>query len=72
MIQPGSGYYPFHSQPAYRNNVAPSRRLAAIFAGGERTGLLQEQAPVLATLAGLDLKTQLVHHLKKNRRHIAW
>ena len=34
--------------------VAPSKRIAAMFAGGGKTSLLTEQAKVLAALAGLD------------------
>jgi valyl-tRNA synthetase len=34
--------------------VAPSRRIAAAFAGGNQASLLSEQAPVIAALAGLD------------------
>jgi valyl-tRNA synthetase len=34
--------------------VAPSRRIAATFAGGGKTSLLNEQAKVMAVLAGLD------------------
>jgi valyl-tRNA synthetase len=34
--------------------VAPSRRIAATFAGSGKTALLQEQAGVIAALAGLD------------------
>ncbi|HET6846163.1 MAG TPA: valine--tRNA ligase, partial [Anaerolineales bacterium] len=34
--------------------VAPSRRLAAHMAGGARTGMLKEQASLIAALAGLD------------------
>jgi valyl-tRNA synthetase len=34
--------------------VAPSRRIAATFAGGGKTSLLTEQAKVVAALAGLD------------------
>ena len=34
--------------------VAPSRRIAATFAGGGKTSLLNEQAGVIAALAGLD------------------
>ncbi len=35
-------------------SVAPSKRIAALFAGGRKTSLLNEQAKVLAALAGLD------------------
>ncbi len=35
-------------------NVKPSKRLAAILAGGEQTRLVRQQAGVLAFLAGLD------------------
>ncbi len=34
--------------------VAPARRIAATFVGGEKTSLLREQARVVAALAGLD------------------
>jgi len=34
--------------------VAPSKRIAAIFAGGGKASLLSEQAKVLVALAGLD------------------
>jgi valyl-tRNA synthetase len=34
--------------------VAPSRRIAATFAGSGKTALLQEQAETIASLAGLD------------------
>jgi valyl-tRNA synthetase len=34
--------------------VAPSRRIAATIAGGDKTALLNEQARVIAALAGLD------------------
>jgi valyl-tRNA synthetase len=34
--------------------VAPSKRIAATFAGGKKTSLLAEQAKVMAALAGLD------------------
>ncbi len=34
--------------------VAPSKRVAAIFAGGGKTSLVNEQAKVMAALAGLD------------------
>jgi valyl-tRNA synthetase len=35
-------------------NVPPSRKLQAIIAAGEKSGLLQEQAAIVAALAGLD------------------
>jgi len=38
--------------------VAPSRRIAATFAGGGKTSLLNEQAKVMAALGGLD-ETQM-------------
>jgi valyl-tRNA synthetase len=34
--------------------VAPSKRIAASFAAGEKSGLLNEQSKVIASLAGLD------------------
>ena len=34
--------------------VAPSKRIAASFAAGEKTGLLKEQSKVIASLAGLN------------------
>ena len=36
------------------NSVAPSKRIAAIFAAGEKTALLQLQKQIIASLAGLD------------------
>ncbi|MBN1450009.1 MAG: valine--tRNA ligase [Anaerolineales bacterium] len=45
--------------------VAPSRRIAATFAGGGKTSLLVEQAKVMAALAGLDeSQTQIAASLK--------
>ena len=35
-------------------SVAPSKRIAAIFAAGEKTALLQSQKLIIASLAGLD------------------
>ena len=35
-------------------SVAPSKRIAAIFAAGEKTALLQSQKQIIASLAGLD------------------
>jgi valyl-tRNA synthetase len=35
-------------------NVAPGKRIPAMFAAGDKTGLLKEQSQVIASLAGLD------------------
>ncbi|MBI5351179.1 MAG: valine--tRNA ligase [Chloroflexi bacterium] len=37
------------------NNVAPSKKLAAQFAAGDKTGLLIEQSAMIAALAGLNV-----------------
>jgi valyl-tRNA synthetase len=35
-------------------NLPPSKKLPALIVGGERTGMLKEQAAILTSLAGLD------------------
>jgi valyl-tRNA synthetase len=41
--------------------VAPSKKLAAQFAAGDKTQLLQEQAQTIASLAGLDQSLTTIH-----------
>jgi valyl-tRNA synthetase len=42
-------------------NVAPSKKIAAQIAAGTRTGLIKEQAQVIASLAGLDQSLFSIH-----------
>jgi valyl-tRNA synthetase len=41
--------------------VGPARRIPAVIAGGTKTGLFQQQAPVIAALAGLDPAQFAIH-----------
>ncbi len=44
----------FDTQPRAEKSVTPSKRIAAIFAAGEKTTLLQSQRQILSSLSGLD------------------
>jgi len=48
-------------------SVAPSKRIAAIFAAGEKTNLLKEQASTIASLAGLDHSLFTIHSSLKEK-----
>lgn len=54
-------------------NVKPSKRLPAIIAAGERTGLLQSQGSTLAELCGLDASALIISEAltEKPTGHIA-
>jgi len=47
--------------------VKPTRRLPATFVGGAKTDLLEEQADVIASLAGLDRSLLSVHESLKSK-----